>query len=298
MLVSPRAFGHNPETATSNVFQRRPSAAETATLAERARAELDRAADRLLARGIAVAAVEDRSDPPSPDAAFPNNWVTFHADGTVVLYPMAAASRRAEVRPEAVDEVARRLGRRVVRVLDWSGETRALEGTGSLVLDRPARVAFACPSSRTHPALLDRFAREMAYEVVSFRAEVGGRAVYHTNVVLCVGSTVAIACLDALPDRREAARLAERLEATGHEVVTVSLDQAMRFAANALEVESEGGDPCLVVSETAAAALGRSQRARLERHADLVTLAIPTIEAVGGGSARCLLAEVHLPPAP
>lgn len=285
LTIRPAAFGFNPETAASNRFQR-PVEGELAALG---RAEADGLADALARAGIEVCQVEDAPAPPKPDAVFPNNWVGFHPDGTVALYPMEAPIRRAERRELVVAEVLARTGFVERRRLDFTAherEGRYLEGTGSLVLDHLQRVAYAARSSRTDPGLCATWGRAMGYELVLFDAIGPGDApVYHTNVVLAIGTTWAAVAAHAIaPADRE--RVLERLQ-RDREVIPLDPAAVSGFAGNLLELAG----PVIALSTTALAALGPAART-LERHGALVPVSIPTIEAAGGGSVRCMLAEV------
>lgn len=294
LMIRPARFGANPETAASNAFQRERASGGPEVLA-RARKEFDGLADELRAAGVEVIVIEDTAAPEKPDAVFPNNWVSFHAGGTVVLYPLLAPSRRGEVRLEVLDELERRGAFTRRRLVDLRhGEPGGfLEGTGSLVLDRAARVAYACLSPRTSPEMLARFGRELGYEVVAFRAfDARGTPIYHTNVMMSVGRRVAAVCLEAIRDPGERGAVAGRLEASGHELVPLSLAQVDEFAGNLLELRSRSGQALYVLSRRARRALRPEQVAVLERHGRLVAAELDTIETHGGGSARCMLAEV------
>ena len=303
LLVRPASFGYNPETAASNRFQRQPSDAAGGEGAA-ARRELDGLAGALISEGVRVCVVEDTAEPPKPDAVFPNNWVSFHEDGTVVLYPMQAESRRRERRREIIDEVAARVGFKVSRLLDLtSHETfaRYLEGTGSLVLDHLERTAYACLSPRTHADVLGEWAAALGYEPIIFSAvDRAGVPLYHTNVVMCIGEKVAIVGTAAIvPADRE--RVIERLRATGREVIKLDHRELEHFAGNMLELgtwdEALGDYRVLVMSESARHALSPEGFARLSACTDeVLAVPVPTIERLGGGSVRCMLAEVFLPP--
>lgn len=301
-MVRPAAFGYNPETAATNRFQRQPSAAAAAAAAD-ARRELDAFAGALIGDGVRVCVVEDTAEPPKPDAVFPNNWVSFHEDGTVVLYPLQAQSRRPERRPEIVDEVADRVGFKVARIVDLTShemQGRYLEGTGSLVLDHIERTAYACISPRTHAGVVQEWARELAYEPIVFNAlDRTGVPIYHTNVLLCIGERAAVVGAEAIA-AADRGRVLERLRATGREVIEVDHAQIERFAGNMLELgtwdEAMGDCRVLVMSETARHALPAEMFARLSACTDeVLAVPIPTIERLGGGSVRCMLAEVFLP---
>jgi hypothetical protein len=296
LLVRPARFWANPETAATNAFQR-PGVLASDELLARARREFDGLVATLRAHDVDVWVVEDTPVPAKPDAIFPNNWISFHADGTVVLYPLLAPSRRAEVRPELVDELVARGLPAPRRVLDLRAGAGAevLEGTGSLVLDRVASVAYACLSPRTSPGLLGRFARELGYRVLAFHAtDARGLPIYHTNVMMAVGTRCALACLEAIDDARERAEVERELART-HEVVPLTRAQLDDFAGNALELRTRSGEPLWALSARARGALWPEQRAALERGARLVSAELGTIEHHGGGSARCMLAEVFAP---
>lgn len=294
-MIRPARFGANPETAATNAFQR-VSAGGGDDVRERALREFDGLVAVLRAHGVDVVVIDDTAEPHKPDAVFPNNWVSFHAEGTAVLYPLLAPSRRHEVRPEIVDELALRGAFESRRVLDLRARAAGadvLEGTGSLVLDRIERVAYACLSPRTSRALLVTFCRELGYEPVAFHGtDARGAAIYHTNVMMALGARVAVVCLDAIRASDERKAVAERLEAGGRELVPLTLAQVDEFAGNLLELRSRADEPLFVLSARARRALVPSQVAVLERHGRLVSADLGTIEAHGGGSARCMIAEI------
>ena len=295
MMIRPARFGANPETAASNRFQQ-GGAAEDAPL--EALREFDRLVLRLADAGVAVHVAEDSPEPAKPDACFPNNWVSFHDDGSVVLYPLLAASRRPERRDAAID-VLRAAGFRVTRTIDltgWEQRGEFLEGTGSLVLDRCHRVAYSCWSPRTTPAALADFAARLGYRVVAFDARgPGDQAIYHTNVMMAIGRSFAVLCTDAIPGRSQRAMVLRELEEAGHEPVIISVAQMNGFAGNLLALSAADGAPLLAISEAAWSCLTFLEQHALERHGAIVTAAIPTIERFGGGSVRCTIAEVFLP---
>ena len=304
LMIEPRAFGYNPDTARTNTFQRSESAggeaAASAAARAEARAEFARLRRALESEGVEVCAVEDTAIPPKPDAVFPNNWLSFHEDGTLVLYPMESASRRPERRQEVIDAVIERLHFKVAHLLDlthFEGEGMFLEGTGSLVLDHAERVAYACASPRTHPALVAEWARELRYEPVIFEAaDRSGVPLYHTNVLMCIGERFAIVGAEAIAaaDRE---RVLGRLRASGRETFEIGQEEIAQFAGNMLELgtwdEALGDSRVLVMSEAARRALDPEQYRRLSGSTDAVlAVPIPTIERLGGGSVRCMLAEV------
>lgn len=297
LIVRPAAFGANPETAASNSFQA-PEPAETRHLVSRgAREEFEELTLRLRRSGVDTIAVDDTPSPVKPDAIFPNNWFSTHADGTVVLYPMMAPSRRLERRPELIESIARDRGLRISRVVDLSSfETQGkyLEGTGSLVLDRANRIGYACLSPRTDRDVLSEFSVQMGYEIIAFRAtDNKGLAIYHTNVMLSIGTEFAIVCSECIEDASRA-RVLSSLRATRASIIEVSRSQMGLFACNLLEVSTRSGERALLMSSTAARAL-RLDETPPPGVDHVVAIDIPTIERYGGGSLRCMLGEIFLP---
>jgi hypothetical protein len=298
-MVRPACFGFNAQTAGSNAFQHaadehvRREALQATVLAE-----FDGVSAALQSAGVEVVIAADTPSPVKPDAIFPNNWVSFHQDGTVALYPMLAVNRRLERRADIVRQVVRDGGFRVSRTVDFThyeAHGQYLEGTGSLVLDRVHAIAYACSSPRTHLDVLGDFAQQLDYDLVTFDAlDSDGRPIYHTNVVMAVGSAFALVCAECIaqPDQRNA--LIARLHDTGHEIIGISRAQMLKFAGNTLELAPVGGR-ILVLSNTAWSSLSPVQRGQLESHANVVPVDIPHIERVGGGGVRCMLAEIHLP---
>jgi hypothetical protein len=291
LMIRPAAFDYNPETALTNRMQRPGGVLDAAALA---RSEFDELATALEAEGVAVCAVDDTPAPVKPDAVFPNNWVSFHADGTVVLYPMQAESRRRERRREVIDAVANELAFKVTRVLDLThheAQGRFLEGTGSLILDHIERVVYASLSPRTHPDVVQEWARELGYEPVVFQAfDRAGVPLYHTNVLMCVGARVAVVGTEAIA-QADRGRVLEQLRASGREVVEIGHDEIAGFAGNMLELF--GRSRVLVMSEAARHGLRPDNFERLASRTDTVlAVPVPTIEKLGGGSVRCMMAEV------
>jgi len=298
-MVRPHAFDYNPETARTNAFQARPArAAEDA--AALARQEFEQLARALVSEGVTVCAVEDSALPAKPDAVFPNNWVSFHEDGTLVLYPLQSASRRFERRPEVIETAVRELRFKVSHLLDltwYEGEGKYLEGTGSLVLDNVARAAYACLSPRTHPEVVAEWAQALGYEPVIFSAaDRAGVPLYHTNVLMWIGArAVVIGAAAIAPGDR--ARVLDHLASSGREIIEIGHDEIAQFAGNMLELgtwdEALGDSRVLVMSDTARRALDPNAYARLSGSTDAVlAVPVPTIERLGGGSVRCMLAEV------
>jgi hypothetical protein len=299
LMVSPVAFGFNAETAASNPMQQAlPDAA--VEFNRRARAECTGLARALENEGVGVLLAEDTPEPGKPDALFPNNWVSFHADGTLVLYPMLSARRRLERRVELVSAACERFGFEPRRRLDLSAEEhqgRFLEGTGSLVLDHVAGIAYACRSPRTDESLAREWARLMGFEALVFDAtDERGQPYYHTNVMMWIGTRCAVACLEsvATPDR---ARLRSSLGAGGRELIEIDRAQVGAFAGNMLELatwdEALGDASVLIMSATARAGLAAPVLQRISGCVDtMLAVPVPTIERVGGGSVRCMVAEV------
>jgi hypothetical protein len=302
LMVRPAAFDYNPETAASNRMQR-PAATGDASPREAARGEFAQLVLALQGEGVRVCVVDDTAQPPKPDAVFPNNWISFHPDGTVVLYPMLSAIRRRERRDDIVAAVSAELGFEVRRTLDltaYERDGKYLEGTGSLVLDHAARVAYACRSPRTDATVLEHWGRELGYEIEPFEAtDAAGVPLYHTNVLMCIGTNFVVVGADAIaPGDRD--RVLARLAASGREIVRVGHDAVAAFAGNMLELaswdEALGDCSVLVMSASARASLDRDTYARLAGCVDnVVAVPIPTIERLGGGSVRCMLAEVFAP---
>lgn len=293
-MVRPAAFGYNADTASTNHLQR--AGGDPASDALRARQEFDEMVARLRATGVRVGVLEDEASPPKPDAVFPNNWISFHADGTVVLYPMHGPSRRRERRPDAMIDCARGVGFVPRRVVDLSGEEargRFLEGTGSLVLDNVARVAYLARSPRSDEGLAREWAAELGYSLEAFDAATpDGASIYHTNVLLWIGARAAGIGLDWIaPADRE--RVRARLAASGRTLVELATRELDAFAGNMLELRGADERHVLVLSATALAAFDEAGRERLRACCDvLLAPSVPTIELRGGGSVRCMLAEV------
>lgn len=297
LMVRPARFAFNEQTAESNAFQQKDAAQSPEAVRAAAQAEFDAFVEKLQSVGVNVIVAQDSPEPAKPDAVFPNNWVSFHSDGTLVLYPMNTPNRRIERRPEILAQIAET--HTVGRVVDYSPEElegRFLEGTGSMVLDHIHRVAYACIGPRTFECLLDRFCSEMNYNKVAFHAVDGeGRDIYHTNVVMALGEDFVVICLETVQNMRQRALLVDYFEETGKTVVEISLDQMNHFAGNMLQVRSIYGSKYLVMSQQAHDALLPEQIELLESFTNLLPVSLETIEKYGGGSARCMLAEVFLP---
>ncbi|MBB3763459.1 citrulline utilization hydrolase CtlX [Sphingomicrobium lutaoense] len=290
VLVRPHHFHVNPQTALDNDFQTHGADSD----ARRAYDEVTSLAEALEAAGVTVHLFEDEGTE-TPDSVFPNNWFSTHRDGRIALYPMRAANRRPERRRDILDALSRHY--RVTEIVDYSPtekEGRFLEGTGSMILDRQTRTAFAAVSPRTDPVLFHRFCEDFAYRPMLFDAQgASGSPLYHTNVMMALGSGYALAALDMVADADQRRALANRLQEQGRDLITLSQEQISEFAGNAFELAGSDG-PVLALSARAAAALDAQQRKRIERHARILTMPVPTIEK-SGGSLRCMIAGVHLP---
>ncbi len=297
LMVRPANFGPNPETAESNSFQSSAIASEFEAIRTTAISEFDEAVRTLRSAGIEVLVAQDTFLDERRDAVFPNNWVSFHESGDVYLYPMQARARRTERRIEVIDTVRERF--KVVNISDLSSTEESglyLEGTGSLIIDYPHQVMYASRSIRTDESLVRAHAARVGYSAVVFDAlDRQGQPIYHTNVVMCLGSLYCVVCLECIPEGREKDNFLAKLTDTGHEIVDITFDQMEHFAGNMLEVATSTTKPGLVMSSTAFGVLTPSQKIILEKYANLIALEIPTIEKYGGGSARCMMAAVHLP---
>jgi len=296
LMVRPAGFTHNPQTASSNEFQSR--VVQGAGVQGLALREFDDLAELLTRAGVLVLVAADTPLPVKPDAVFPNNWVSFHRDGTVVLYPMMAPNRRTERREDLLERVTRDGGYRASRTVDLSHrehQGQFLEGTGSMVLDRVNRLAYATLSARTDLDVLGEFAQQLDYELVTFEAfDARLMPIYHTNVMLAIGARFAVVCSEAITDLAHRAAVVRKLLSTGHDVIEISRIQMGQFAGNVLELAPPGGN-AIAMSRTAWHSFDSTQRRVLEGHGSVVIAEIPTIERVGGGGVRCMLAEIHLP---
>jgi hypothetical protein len=295
LMIRPVNFGFNEQTAGSNAFQDRN--ADKNGVNEKALAEFDGMVNALCENGVDVIVVDDTPEPHTPDSIFPNNWVSFHNDGSIFLYPMQAENRRLERREDIINGLEDNF--KVKHIIDLSRfeeEHKFLEGTGSMVLDRENEIAYACISPRTDPGVLALFCEQTDYKAISFDAvDESGMAIYHTNVLMCIGTGFAVICLDSIPDPYEKIMVKELLVSTHKEVIDISFEQMNRFAGNMLEVKSTGGETLIVMSQSAYDSLLEEQKTTLAKYGRLVYANINAIEANGGGSARCMMAEVHLP---
>jgi len=293
-MIRPVNFAFNAETATNNTFQVKN--AET-NVQGNALKEFDEFVALLRKNGVDVTVVEDTPEPNTPDSIFPNNWISFHGDGTVLLYPMYAPNRRAERKEHVLEKIGEHFV--VKNKIDLSYNERNnlfLEGTGSMVLDRDNRLVFACLSPRTNTKVLDEFCNKMAYEaVVFYSVDKTGLPIYHTNVMMCIADKYVVICLDSIRDIAEKRNVVAAIQKTGKELMDIDYEQLNHFAGNMLQIENGQGEKLLVMSTQAFQSLSTEQLQKLEGYNRIIHAPLNTIEANGGGSARCMMAEVHLP---
>lgn len=291
LMVRPFRFAFNEETAQNNYFQQ---AGESGSVAVKALEEFDAFVSQLRGKDVDVTVVQDTPEPWTPDSIFPNNWFSSHISGELVLYPMFAENRRQERKREVLDLLTRKMNhRKVIDLTHWEKEGEFLEGTGSMVFDRDKRIAYCCRSPRTSEKVLADFCARLNYDAVVFNAtDKNGNLIYHTNVMMAVGNQVAIVCLESIKDDNERQKVVSRLISGGKIIVNISLDQVVRFAGNMLEVKSRNGQPIMVMSTSARSALTAAQETVISTYNTILSAPLSTIETNGGGSARCMLAEI------
>ena len=293
-MVRPAHFAFNEQTAESNSFQNAPE--DISGVQTKVWAEFDAAVATLRNAGVDVWVIEDTDDVIKPDAVFPNNWISTHEDGTIVLYPMLTPNRRAERRLDIVESLKENF--EVSRILDLSGYEvgdEFLEGTGSIVFDHEARLAYACLSPRTHLRVLQHLCQEIGYKPIIFHsADEQGQDIYHTNVVMGIAKGFVMICLESVKDEEERALLKASFETSGKEIIDISFNQLKSFGGNVLAVLGESGESYLAISLTAYTSLSERQKERISRHSKVLPISIPTIETIGGGSVRCMLAQNFL----
>ncbi len=293
LMIRPASFAYNEETAESNIYQQKPE--QNLNIQHQALIEFDALAEKLSAAGVNVIVVSDTPEPHKPDAIFPNNWVSFHHDGTVVLYPMFAANRRAERRKDILEILEKKHYITIKDVIDLSRyeqEAKFLEGTGSVVFDHENKLAFTAISQRTEPGLVNKLCNKLGYTPVFFHTHLNGIPVYHTNVLLSVCSKFMVVCMDYIIAEKEKENISVIAEKTGKELIIITAEQAENFAGNVLEVRSVKGENILVMSTSAYNSFTSVQLKTIEKHCRIIHTPLDTIEKHGGGSARCMLAEV------
>lgn len=295
VMVKPNRFGFNPQTAGSNVFQHQVSESES-QVQEKALAEFNTAVEVLQKNGIRILILESREDVITPDSIFPNNWFSHHSDGKLIIYPMLAPNRRAERQTQKLKNLLAQNDITVSEVVDLTGDENQgniLEGTGSLVLDRENKAAFAMESPRTVKAEFDKWCNLMGYEGIFFDAyDKEGFPIYHTNVTMSIGREYTVICLDSIKDLSQKKIVEQKLKDLGKEIIELSIEQIYKYCGNTLQVLSGDGSTKIIMSKTAAEGFTADQTRKLKKYGEIIALDIPEIETVGGGSARCMLAEV------
>jgi Uncharacterized protein conserved in bacteria containing a pentein-type domain len=299
LMVRPVAFSYNAQTALNNAFQQKGIPEDESQ--KEALKEFDSYVVMLKEAGINVLVVEDTLTPHTPDSIFPNNWFSTHNDKTVgskrmVLYPMFAQNRRMERKQgvfEAIKHFDNNEQREVIDLTKYENDNKFLEGTGSMILDRENKIIYACSSIRTNEDVLDDLADKLGYKYFLFEAnDSNGAPIYHTNVMMCVGTAYAIVCLDSITNIDEREHLIELIEESGKDIIEISLEQMYEFAGNMLELKDKEGNPVLIMSARAKASLDNDQLERLNSYYKIISPDLEFIEKNGGGSARCMLAEI------
>jgi len=302
LMVRPASFRMNEQTAVNNYYQKVIDGLSEEKVNSLARKEFDAFVEKLRSKGVQVIVIDDEIEPNTPDAVFPNNWISFHEDGRIGLYPMFAPNRRAERREDIFDRLTNEAGMEIDEIIDFTEfeeHDKFLEGTGSMVLDRENKIAYAALSVRTDEKALEHFCEEFGYRACIFHANQTKDSkrvpIYHTNVMMAIGSNLAIVCADCVDDKKERENLIATISQTQKEIIYISEDQVNRFAGNMLEVKNEEGSCFLVMSASAFESLNPEQIESIEKHCPIIHSSLDTIEACGGGSARCMMAEVFLP---
>jgi hypothetical protein len=296
LMVRPYQFYFNQQTAANNFFQ---SNINIENANELAIAEFDTMVEKLRAHQIKVNVIQDTQDPSTPDSIFPNNWVSTHADGTLCLYPMYAENRRAERKSTVIDFLQMNYKiQKTIDLTDLEKEGKFLEGTGSMVLDHQNKIAYGCLSERLDKDAFSYWCDKMQFKKMAFKAvDDKAQPIYHTNVMMCMGDQFVVICLDSIANEKEKQMLLDSFFQTHKEVIEISQDQLNHFAGNMLQVFDIAEKPHLIMSEKAYSALHAAQLKSLEKYNPLLPISIPTIEALGGGSTRCMMAEINISPA-
>ena len=296
LMIEPVAFGFNEQTAVNNYFQ----VQQEGNVQDKALKEFNDFVEKLRAKDINVITIKDTLEPKTPDSIFPNNWVSFHKDGKVVLYPMFAENRRLERRNDILDQIKEQF--EVTEVIDYSGAEKDnlfLEGTGSMIFDHDFKIAYGSVSLRLDEELFRKFCHKIGYEAVVFHSFQNAGAerlpIYHTNVMMCVADKFVVICLDCIDDEMEREKVQEMIKHSEKEIIEISEEQMQQFSGNMLQVRNPEGKTFLVMSETAYKSLTPEQISAIEKYSEIIYSDLNTIETNGGGSARCMLAEVFLP---
>ena len=296
LMIEPIAFGFNEQTAVNNYFQ----VQQEGNVQEKALQEFHSFVEKLKSNGVNVITIKDTINPKTPDSIFPNNWVSFHQDGKVVLYPMFADNRRLERREDIINQIKEQFD--VKEIIDYSkieNENKYLEGTGSMIFDHDNKIAYGSVSLRLDEKLFRKFCAEFGFTPVVFHSyQTAGEErlpIYHTNVMMCVADKFVVICLDCIDDETERQNVIDSIKNSGKELIEISEDQMQNFAGNMLQVQNNSGDKFLVMSQSAYRSLKLEQISAIEKHCEIIYSDLETIETNGGGSARCMLAEVFLP---
>ncbi len=295
-MVRPSGFSFNRETEGSNAFQTRIKNELIASVQQNVMKEFDSLADTLKLKGVNVFIFNDTISPSKPDAIFPNNWVTFHADGSAILYPLFAPNRRPERRHDILASLKKNF--ELTSIVDFSAcetEGKFLEGTGSIVFDHENKIAYACSSPRTSKEILKKISAHLNYEMFFFHAvDESGKEIYHTNVMMSIGEKFAVLCEESITNEIERELIRNSLIFTGHEVIEITFEQMNDFAGNMLAVQTSSNEQIVILSQRAFDSLADIQKNKIEKHGQLTPLSINTIEMIGGGSVRCMIAEIFL----
>lgn len=296
LMIEPVAFGFNEQTAVNNYFQ----VQQEGNVQGEALKEFNAFVEKLRAKGINVITIKDTLEPKTPDSIFPNNWVSFHADGKVVLYPMFAENRRLERRDDIINQIKEQF--EVTEVIDYSGAEKDnlfLEGTGSMIFDHDNKLAYGSVSLRLDEGLFRKFCSDFGFQPVVFHSyQTAGEErlpIYHTNVMMCVADQFVVICLDCIDDETERQNVVDSIKNSGKELIEISEDQMQNFAGNMLQVQNKSGEKFLVMSQSAYKSLDRDQVSAIEKYCEIIYSDLEVIETNGGGSARCMLAEIFLP---
>jgi hypothetical protein len=294
LMIRPVNFTFNAETAVNNAFQ---AASENGNVQQQALQEFDELVNVLRNNGVDVTVIDDTPEPFTPDSIFPNNWISFHHNGTVCLYPMFAENRRLERNPQIIQTLTQKF--KIHKSIDFSfyeNEKHFLEGTGSMVLDRDDRIAYACLSPRTDEKVLKDFGKTMGYKCIIFNAVDGNdNAIYHTNVMMCVAEKYVVINLNSIHSKEEREKVMETIKDSRKDLIKISDEQMQHFAGNMLQIKNISGEKFLVMSTQAYESLEPDQIKKLSRYNKIIHSKLNTIESNGGGSARCMIAEIHLP---
>jgi len=295
LMIRPVRFGYNAQTAVNNAFQ--VADANQQEVEKKAIAEFDGFVEKLRNAHVDVTVVEDTPEPHTPDSLFPNNWISFHSNGTIVLYPMFAENRRLERKPTVLAAIKNKfLIQQTEDMSVYENKQLYLEGTGSMVLDRDNRLAYACLSPRTNRQVLEDFCTRMNYTPVVFNSmDEKNQPIYHTNVMMCVADRYVVICLESIPDEKEKNNVIEKIKGSGKSIISIRLSQMNHFAGNMLQIENSSGEKILVMSSQAYESLSPNQINELSGFNKILHSSLHTIESNGGGSARCMMAEIHLP---